>query len=140
MEIILNQIICIKRKKHIVVTPEELVRQKCIHWLMSKGIPLEYIEVEKSLSNWNPLSDERTDILIRHPQLDLSNGEFFALIECKSEGARSQLDMAFDQLHRYRQSISFEYGLVVGGDAMIIYDVTQDWAILSQLPNWDEYL
>ena len=107
---------------------------------MSKGIPLEYIEVEKSLSNWNPLSDERTDILIRHPQLDLSKGEFFALIECKSEGARSQLDMAFDQLHRYRQSISFEYGLVVGGDAMIIYDVTQDWAILSQLPNWDEYL
>ena len=66
------------RKKRILLTPEEWVRQNCIQFLIKdKKYPKTLISVEKKISI-NSLT-KRYDIVVYK-----SSGEIMILIECKS--------------------------------------------------------
>jgi hypothetical protein len=65
------------RKKHVLITPEEWVRQHFIHFLIGNNYPKTLISVETGLK-YNQLQ-KRSDILV----LDRF-GEPFFLIECKA--------------------------------------------------------
>lgn len=68
----------IVRKKYIILTPEELVRQHVIHYLIEElKVPLGLINVEKSLK-YNSLI-KRFDIVVYN-----RDGQIFLLIECKA--------------------------------------------------------
>ena len=67
------------RKKFILLTPEEWVRQHTLHYLIQdKNYPKSHINVEK-LIKINTLN-KRYDIVVFQP-----NGEIFLLIECKAK-------------------------------------------------------
>lgn len=69
---------CIIRKKHLVCTPEEWVRQHVIHFLINeKNIPLGLIASEYNLK-YNGLS-KRADIVVFN-----RNGNPVLLVECKA--------------------------------------------------------
>ncbi len=68
----------IVRKKYIILTPEELVRQHVIHYLLEeKKVPLGLINVEKSIK-FNGLN-KRFDVVVY-----TRNGQIFLLVECKA--------------------------------------------------------
>ena len=96
------------RKKFILLTPEEWVRQHVIHFLLQdKNYPKSYINVEK-LIKINDLS-KRYDGVVFQP-----NGDIFLLIECKApEVPISQ--QTFDQIARYNLVLKAKYLMVTNG-------------------------
>jgi len=82
------------RKKHLVLTPEEWVRQHFVQFLINvKAYPKGLINIEGGLK-LNELS-KRSDILVFN-----KFGEKVLLVECKA--AKIKLNQnAFDQLARY---------------------------------------
>jgi type I site-specific restriction-modification system R (restriction) subunit len=72
------QIFDILRRKYVVLTPEEWVRQHIVHFLIDKlAYPKALIKLEKGLS-YNDLS-KRSDVLVFD-----RNGNPFLVIECKA--------------------------------------------------------
>ncbi|TDR25503.1 type I restriction enzyme HsdR N-terminal domain-containing protein [Flavobacterium cheniae] len=96
------------RKKFILLTPEEWVRQHVVQFLLQdKNYPKSYINVEK-LIKINDLS-KRYDGVVFQP-----NGEIFLLIECKApEVTISQ--QTFDQIARYNLVLKAKYLMVTNG-------------------------
>jgi hypothetical protein len=96
------------RKKFILLTPEEWVRQHVVQFLLQdKKYPKSYINVEK-LIKINDLS-KRYDGVVFQP-----NGDIFLLIECKApEVPISQ--QTFDQIARYNLVLKAKYLMVTNG-------------------------
>ena len=96
------------RKKFVILTPEEWVRQHVVQFLiLSKKYPKSYINVEK-LIKVNDTS-KRYDIAVFKP-----NGELFLLIECKAPEVSISQD-TFDQIARYNLKLKAEYLMVTNG-------------------------
>jgi len=82
------------RKKHIVITPEEWVRQHFVQYLINqKGYPRTLIKLEGGLKVHGKA--RRTDILVFNPK-----GERILLIECKAPSVKID-QKTFDQVARY---------------------------------------
>src|SRR6201994_16255 len=82
------------RKKHIIITPEEWVRQHFVQYLINhKGYPKSLIRLEGGLK-LNGMA-KRTDIVVFNPL-----GERILLIECKAPSV-SITQKVFDQVARY---------------------------------------
>ena len=96
------------RKKFVVLTPEEWVRQHVVQYLLvEKKYPKSLINVEK-LVKVNGLN-KRYDIVVFQP-----NGEIFLLIECKApEVSISQ--QTFDQIARYNLKLNAQFLMVTNG-------------------------
>jgi hypothetical protein len=96
------------RKKFVILTPEEWVRQNVVRFLLEeKKYPKSYINVEKVIKI-NSLT-KRYDIVVFQP-----NGKLFLLVECKApEVAISQ--NTFDQIARYNLVLESEHLMVTNG-------------------------
>lgn len=96
------------RKKFILLTPEEWVRQHVIQFLLqNKKYPKSLINVEK-LIKINDLNKRYDGVVF------LPNGEIFLLIECKApEVPISQ--HTFDQIARYNLVLKAKYLMVTNG-------------------------
>ncbi len=96
------------RKKFIVLTPEEWVRQHVVRLLLEeKQYPKSYINVEKVIKI-NSLT-KRYDIVVFQP-----NGEIFLLIECKAPSVAISQN-TFDQIARYNMVAKAQYMMVTNG-------------------------
>ena len=96
------------RKKFVILTPEEWVRQNVVRFLLDeKKYPKSYINVEK-LIKINDLS-KRYDIVVFQP-----NGKIFLLIECKAPEIPISQN-TFDQIARYNMVLEAEYLMVTNG-------------------------
>ena len=96
------------RKKFILLTPEEWVRQHVVQFLLQdKKYPKSYINVEKLIKIKN-LSKRYDGVVFQR------NGEIFLLIECKApEVPISQ--QTFDQIARYNLVLKAKYLMVTNG-------------------------
>ena len=96
------------RKKFIILTPEEWVRQHTVQFLLhEKKYPKSYINVEKLIKVNG--TNKRYDIVVFHP-----NGELFLLIECKAPEVKITQD-TFDQIARYNLKLKAENLMVTNG-------------------------
>ena len=96
------------RKKFIILTPEEWVRQHIVQFLLhEKKYPKSYINVEK-LIKVNDLN-KRYDIVVFKP-----NGELFLLIECKSPDVKITQE-TFDQIARYNLKLNAQFLMLTNG-------------------------
>lgn len=96
------------RKKFIILTPEEWVRQHCIRFLIEeKHFPKSLINVEKELL----INDrkKRYDIVVFHP-----NGNINILIECKAPKVNIT-QQTFDQIAQYNLLLNADYLMVTNG-------------------------
>jgi hypothetical protein len=119
------------RKKFIVLTPEEWVRQHVIRFLMEeKKYPKSYINVEKVLKI-NGLT-KRYDIVVYKP-----DGDLFLLVECKAP----QIDISqntFDQIARYNMTLQSDYLMVTNGLKHYFCQMDYEnnkYHFLKELPN-----
>ena len=96
------------RKKYIVLTPEEWVRQHVIHHLIQDfKYPKSLFRIESSLT-FNKLQ-KRSDILIYDRE-----GKPWMLVECKAPGIRLS-QKAFNQIAVYNMTIGARFLLVTNG-------------------------
>src|SRR5277367_761996 len=96
------------RKKYIVLTPEEWVRQHFIHYLIHDlKYPRSLFKVESGLS-FNKLQ-KRSDILIHD-----RTGKPWMLVECKSPVIKLSQN-AFNQIAVYNMTIDAKYLAVTNG-------------------------
>ena len=121
------------RKKFILLTAEEWVRQHVIQFLLQdKKYPKSYINVEK-LIKINDLS-KRYDGVVFQP-----NGEIFLLIECKApEVPISQ--QTFDQIARYNLVLKAKYLMVTNGLNHYFCQMdfeNEKYVFLKELPEFD---
>lgn len=121
------------RKKFILLTPEEWVRQHVVQFLLQdKKYPKSYINVEK-LIKINNLR-KRYDGVVFQP-----NGKIFLLIECKApEVPISQ--QTFDQIARYNLVMKAKYLMVTNGLNHYFCQMdfeNEKYVFLKELPDFD---
>ncbi|CAA6801664.1 MAG: FIG00930567: hypothetical protein [uncultured Aureispira sp.] len=121
------------RKKYMVLTPEEVVRQLILHYLIEeKGYPKNKIRAEKGLEV-NTMA-KRYDILVFDQAL-----KPLLLVECKS--AKVKIDhKVFDQIAHYNMTLKVPYLLVTNGPVnycSIINQEEKTFRFLKEIPPYD---
>lgn len=121
------------RKKYLVLTPEEIVRQLILHYLIEEqGYPKNRIRVEMGLEV-NEMT-KRCDILVFNKAL-----EPILLVECKSAKVKID-DKVFDQIAQYNMSLKVPYLLVTNGPVnycSIINREEKTFEFLKEVPHYD---
>lgn len=96
------------RKKFILLTPEEWVRQNVVQYLLNeKKYPKSLTNVEKVIKV-NDLT-KRYDIVVYNP-----NGSIFLLVECKAPNIKITQE-TFNQIARYNLVLKAEHLMVTNG-------------------------
>lgn len=120
------------RKKFIILTPEEWVRQHVVRFLLEeKKYPKSLINVEKVLTV-NGLR-KRYDVVVFN-----SDGSIFVLIECKAPEIKTA-QATFDQIARYNMTLKAEYMMVTNGHNHYFCQMdfeNEKYEFLNELPDY----
>ena len=96
------------RKKNLLLTPEEWVRQHCVHFLNKElGYPKSLINVEKQIKINGQV--KRYDIVVYSPA-----GNVEILVECKAPPVKISQD-TFDQIARYNMTLKSRFLMLTNG-------------------------
>ena len=120
------------RKKLLVLTPEEWVRQHFVHFLIEhKNYPKSLIKCESGLV-YNQLQ-KRTDIIVYD-----RNGKPFLLVECKA--ATVKIDQkVFNQVAIYNQTVKAPFICVTNGLKTFVCQINFEESssvFLNHLPHF----
>ncbi len=117
------------RKKEVVATPEEVLRQLVLLYLMEeKGCPAGRIRVEKGVKLLG--MTKRADILIHDKA-----GQPWLLIECKSPKVPVTQEV-FDQTARYILSLKVPFLAVTNGLSTYCCAMDYERGTWQFLPEW----
>ena len=118
------------RKKYLVLTPEEWVRQHFIHYLnQEKNYPLGLMGVEKMVK-YNSMKT-RADIV-----LYTTDGKPNMIVECKAPDVEITQD-TFNQIARYNFKLRVEFLVVTNGMKYYCCKMdykTNDITFLKEIP------
>ncbi len=118
------------RKKYVVLTPEEWVRQHIVQYLIQeKKYPSSLIAIEIGLK-YNQLQ-KRADVLVYDRQ-----GTPFLLVECKAPEVKITQDV-FHQIAVYNMSFKVKYLLVTNGMDHFICEMdytNNSYQFLKEIP------
>lgn len=121
------------RKKYVVLSPEEWVRQHIVQYLINfKDYPKGLISLEKGLRVNDLL--KRTDVLVFD-----SNTEPLLLIECKAPEVKITQEV-FDQASRYNSVYKVKYILITNGLEHFcaeIDHISSSYKFLSDIPSFN---
>ena len=96
------------RRKFILLTPEEWVRQHVVRFLLEeKNFPKSHVNVEK-IVKINGLN-KRYDIVVFQP-----DGTIFLIVECKAPEVKIS-QATFDQIARYNMTLNSVHLMVTNG-------------------------
>jgi len=96
------------RRKYVMLTPEEWVRQLLIHYLITeKKFPASLMAVEAKLKVNGLL--KRTDLVVYNNRM-----QPFLIAECKAPAIRIT-QKAFDQAARYNLTLNVNYFVLTNG-------------------------
>ncbi|CAN5808866.1 type I restriction enzyme HsdR N-terminal domain-containing protein [soil metagenome] len=124
-------VFCIIRKRWVILTPEEWVRQNFLLYLTEMlSYPASLIAVEKQLM----LSDvkKRFDIVVYDKESTMP----FMLVECKEMNVPLS-ENVLHQVLRYNSSVQAPWILITNGSFCIAYKKKTDrFEIAEQLPSF----
>jgi hypothetical protein len=124
------------RKKYLVLTPEEWVRQNLINYLVKeKKYPKTLIRVEQKLEGKEQFF--RSDIVIYD-----RNGLPKMIVECKAEKVKITQDV-FEQITKYNFQFKVDYLLISNGIQHYICKIDhhhKTWKFLKEVPEYEEIL
>lgn len=125
-------IFCLVRRKWIILTPEEKVRQFILHQLVNiNQYPQKYISVEKTLKV-NELS-KRYDIVVYNQQLQAK-----ILIECKAEDIELKAN-TLQQIATYNIKLQVPYLMVTNGKQSFYFEIKNEVSTqINAFPSFEE--
>ena len=104
------------RKKWLILTPEELVRQSVIYYLSEiKGYSLSLMNAEKEITFNN--MKKRYDVVVYN-----KHAQPVILVECKSPQVNIS-QPAVDQASVYNQTMQVRYIWITNGHQHFIYEI-----------------
>lgn len=122
------------RKKYLVLTPEEWVRQHFVHLMINQfNYPKSLISLETG-HLYNQLH-KRTDIIVYD-----RNAEPFLLIECKAASVELS-QKTFEQVCVYNQTVKAPYICITNGIKTLCCEVnltTNEVNYLKTLPKFNQ--
>ena len=119
------------RKKWIILTPEEWVRQNFISYILDKNYPKSLINCEK-VFYINKVS-KRYDIVVYD-----SSGDVEILVECKSYDV-NLIKEHFDQVMRYNLELKSKYVIVTNGLRHFYFEFDESEKIYNQKKDLISY-
>lgn len=108
-------IFCFVRKKWLVATPEEVVRQSVVAYLLDHSVPYKHITVEKQISV-GKLS-KRYDVVVGN-----TKGAYEILVECKAPEVPIN-QAVIDQAGIYNLTLVGKYIWITNGHTNKIYEI-----------------
>ncbi|MFP4470870.1 MAG: type I restriction enzyme HsdR N-terminal domain-containing protein [Bacteroidales bacterium] len=124
------------RRKYVILTPEEWVRQHFVHYLVSvKSVPETLIMVEKSLVLNRMV--KRADILVYG-----RSGNPLLMVECKAPLVKIT-QKTFDQVARYNISLRVPVLVVTNGMehfCCLIDFEKSSYGFLEEIPDYQTLL
>lgn len=121
------------RRKWVVLTPEEWVRQHFIRFLIDcHGYPTALIGVEVPVAV-NSLK-QRADIIVYN-----RHGKAMMIVECKASSVKLS-NQVFDQVARYNLTFKVSYLIVTNGLQHIgakLNHIAGSYEWLAQIPDFD---
>ncbi|WP_019038605.1 type I restriction enzyme HsdR N-terminal domain-containing protein [Psychroflexus tropicus] len=96
------------RKKYLVLTPEEWVRQHCVHYLMSEKNISESLMSEERQIDLHGIT-KRYDLIAFKP-----DGKIKLIVECKAPQVEITQD-TFDQIARYNMALDSDFLMITNG-------------------------
>lgn len=119
------------RKKFVVNTPEEWVRQNTIAFFSTElGFPKSLMSVEKQFQLHHRM--KRTDVII-HDQ----DGKEVILIECKRPSIKITQN-SFDQAFRYNSVLKIPYVVLTNGSEMYCCHVEEgQHEFIADIPTFE---
>jgi len=131
-----NLIFDIIRKKYVVLTPEEWVRQNFVHYLiLSKKTPKSLIRIEMHLELNG--TRKRSDIVIHN-----QHGNPLLAVECKAPEIKITQSV-FDQLARYNLKLNVPYLIVTNGIVHLFckYSAEEEkYLFIKDIPEYKEMI
>jgi hypothetical protein len=122
---------CIVRKKSLVLTPEEWVRQHLIHFLIQeKQIPIGLIAAEMAIEI-NQLS-RRCDVVVFG-----SDGKPRLIVECKAPEI-NLTEKTFNQIAQYNAALNVDLLMVTNGLQHIVCQIDRENTQLNYLEELPE--
>ena len=127
------------RNIFVQCTPEEVVRQKTIHFLQSDlGVPLERISVEESMAHVKRGARGRADIVVYR---DDKKKDALLVIECKAPEVDVSCYIVREQSERYQKILGANYCMLINGRQIMMYKYNDGLAIeLDGIPSYIELL
>ena len=128
-----NIIFDVIRKKWIILTPEEWIRQNFIKYIISKNYPTSLINCEKVF--YINKIQKRYDIVVYN-----SAGEVDILVECKSSNIKINKDH-FDQVMRYNIELKSKRIILTNGIENYYFKfnkITNDYIQEKDLINYSK--
>jgi hypothetical protein len=127
------------RQKEVPATPEELVRQATIKFLIDEvKVPENLIAVEFALSTVEPKTDDRVDLLAQDFKASGDLKHPWLLVECKAPGEYTWEALQV-QLNKYLQILTPKYVMLSLGDAVRYFALdaaTKRFQKISKLPEF----
>jgi hypothetical protein len=121
------------RKKYMVLTPEEWVRQHFVQFLIEeKKYPASLIALEKQLTLNN--RKKRTDILVFNKE-----GNHDIIVECKAPKIKIT-QATFDQIARYNLKLKANFLIVTNGLDHFYCKMdfeNETYIFLKDIPNYE---
>lgn len=120
------------RKKFVLLTPEEWVRQHVVHYLMgAKKYPKNLMNVEKQLTVCG--IKKRYDIVVFN-----TDGSLLLLVECKAPEHKIT-QTVFDQIAVYNKSLQAKYLMVTNGLQHYycqLPETAENYTFLTDIPEF----
>lgn len=125
-----EEVFCLVRKKWVVLTPEEWVRQHFLNLLISHlDYPRGMIQLEHSFAYFK--NQKRSDITV----LD-ENGNVFLLVECKSAKVKMN-EVVVRQASQYNRILAAQYLSITNGIQHFIWKRVGDiYRQITTFPNY----
>jgi hypothetical protein len=121
------------RKKYVVLTPEEWVRQHYVSYLIEeKKYPTSLIAIEKQLVINN--RKKRTDILVFN-----SDGKPEIIVECKAPSIKLT-QVTFNQIARYNLKLKANFLILTNGLEHFYCKMDfekETYIFLKEIPNYN---
>lgn len=122
------------RRKYVVLTSEEWVRQHFVHYLMNYlNVPLSLIAVEKSLKLNRMM--KRADILVYG-----KNTRQLLMVECKAPQVKIS-QKVFDQVARYNIALKVPFLAVTNGMEHFCIRIdfrNKSYSFCQKIPDFDQ--
>lgn len=119
------------RKKWVVLTPEEEVRQYLLHYLVEeKGVSIPLIAIEREIKYYK--LRKRFDVVVFD-----GNGKPFIICECKAPGVKLSQDVIY-QIARYNATLQAPHLLLTNGKGLLFFSVNEEGKYDFREDGWFE--
>jgi hypothetical protein len=123
---------CLVRKKQIVLTPEEWVRQHLISYLhLHQGYPIEKIAVEKQIQ-YDGFT-RRWDVVVYNAQFEAA-----ILVECKAPQIKLSHEV-FMQISTYQKMIGATCLILSNGQEHLVYEIDAKQCSIEPMRSFPKY-